>query len=184
MAVLTVGDLRASVRAAMLDAGLRGFVRFAPEGDDALFLSDALSRGAVEEKAASFLQALKKGGYTAMYRLTQSGTLLALMPGDFLLFDLAEGASMPQRFDWDSALAPVYALADRWMRALDKAPDMDGKRLMLETARLLWRPRQQVIEGLHGLRVRASVMQRRGECGGLRVCGGMLANWLNAQVSA
>lgn len=179
MAMLTAEGLRELARGAVMEAGLRGFVRFLPEGDEALLATDAAARAGEAERTL-LAGALAARGLGAAPR----GALLALKPSDALLRALAEGARLPGEWDWDGPLAPAYALAARWLRAPEGEPSPAGERLALETARLLWQPRDRVLAGLRGLRARAAAMQRRGDRSGLRIAGGMLLIWCARQDAA
>lgn len=170
---MTVTELRALARGAVFEAGVQGFVRFLPEGDAALLVTDALRNCAGAEQTDRLIDALAAQGFACEAR----GSLLVLTPGDALLASLAQGAALPDGWDWDGELAALPALADRWLRAPDAPMGEAGRRLAIETARLIWKPRAQVLQGLDALRARAAVMQRCGDYGGLRLCGGMLAAW-------
>ena len=195
---MTAAELRALARCAIAEAGARGFVRFAPEGDSALLLSDAPRLCADGEARARLGEALEARGFDSR----EHEGLLLIMPRDALLMALADGATLPARGEWEDSLAPAYTLADRWLRAQTAqcvghagaacgeerahAPNaapltQAGRQLALETARLLWRPQGQVLAGLAALRARAAVLQRGKDASALRLCGGMLANWLSEQ---
>ena len=108
--------------------------------------------------------------------------MLLITPEDALLSGLAQDAPTPREWDWESSLTPVYALADRWLRVGSAPPLTEaGRRLVLETARLLWKPRAQVLSGVGALRASAAVMQRKRDVSGFRLCGGMLMEWIDEQ---
>ena len=172
MAAVTARELRALARGALEEIKAGGFVRFAPEGDEALLLTDAAARLEGDRRAA-LLAALKARGFACARR----GELLCLTPEDALLLRLGEGEAALTRCAEDSPLAPACALADRWLRAPQGAMTPAGRHLALETARLLWQPRRQVLLGLRGLRARAAALQRAGDRSALRLCGAMLARW-------
>ena len=167
---MTAIELRALAREALLEAGARGFVRFLPEGDGALLVTDA-PKGCGGIQTELLMSCMAARGFVCKMR----GNLLALTPGDELLAGLAREAVCPESWDWESELAPLLALAARWMRAPEAPVGEAGRRLAIETARLLWKPRAQVLGGLGALRAGAAVLQRNKEPGGLRLCGGMLA---------
>ena len=169
---MTAQELRALARDALKETGAGGFVRFAPEGDEALLLTDATARLEGERREA-LLRALKARGFVCALR----GELLCLTPNDALLSRLGEGEAVLPRCEEESPLAPACALADRWLRAPREALTPAGRRLALEAARLLWQPRRQVLFGLRGLRARAAALQRAGDRSALRLCGAMLARW-------
>lgn len=177
MAAVTPRALRALARDAIEEAGARGFVRFAPEGDEALLLTDAPARlsGARRDELAS---ALSARGFVCLPR----GELLGLTPDDALLARLGEEGQAPPACGEESPIYPACALARRWLRAPKQALTPAGKRLVLETARLLWRPRAQVLAGLRILRTRAAVMQRGRDASGLFPCGAMLARWCAQEI--
>ena len=174
---MTAAELRALARGALEEVNARGFVRFAPEGDDALLLTDAPARLG-EGRRAELASALRSRGFVCASR----GTLLALTPGDALLSRLFEGEALAPRCGEGDPLAPACALADRWLRAPRLPLTARGARLVMETARLLWRPREQVLAGLCGLRALAATLQRGGERSGLRPCGVMLARWCAQEI--
>ena len=189
---MTARELRALARDALAQAGARGFVRFAPEGSDALLFTDAPRFCADGAQREGLCGALSSRGFSCR----EDGGLLLITPEDALLSRLGQGTSRPENWDWESTLTPVYTLADRWLRTggadrlpPDEAADATmppiteaGRRLALETARLLWRPRAQVLAGLGALRARAAIMQREKDVSGLRLCGGMLMDWIDEQM--
>ena len=199
---MTARELRTLARDAIAQAGARGFVRFAPEGADALLITDAPRFCADGGQRTELSDALTSRGFSCR----EDGGLLLITPEDALLSRLGQGAASPRSWDWESPLTPVYALADRWLRVggascegmcvksmaaavlsasaeADAMPPLTeaGRRLALETARLLWRPRAQVLAGLGALRARAAIMQRKKDVSGLRLCGGMLMEWIDEQ---
>ena len=191
MAAVTARGLRALARDALAQAGARGFVRFAPEGSDALLLADAPRFCADDAQREQLCNALSSCGFSCR----EDGGLLLITPEDALVLCLGQGAPRPESWDWESPLTPVYTLADRWLRACgaDRLPPNEtadaamppftdaGRRLALETVRLLWKPRAQVLAGLDALRARAAIMQRNRDVSGLRLCGDMLMEWLSEQ---
>lgn len=178
MALLTAEGLRALAREALGEAGARGFVRFLPEGNEALLLTDAprlLPDDAARER---LLSALTARGFSP---LPEAGGLLPLLPGDALLLRMVEKAPVPA-WDWDGPLSGAFSLADRWLRAPDApfSPDMplsiEGRHLAVETTRLLWRDRAEALAGLPRLRALGAEAQRS-RAGGLRLAGGILLSW-------
>ena len=192
---MTARALRALARDALTQAGARGFVRFAPEGSTALLITDAPRFCADGARLDGLRDALSSRGFSCC----EDGGLLLVTPEDALLSRLGQDAPMPRDWDWESPLTPVYALADRWLRVggvaknarelRGEAPDIAavpplteaGRQLALETARLLWKPRAQVLARLGMLRARAAIMQRKRDVSGLRLCGGMLMEWIDEQ---
>ena len=53
--------------------------------------------------------------------------------------------------------------------------------LIIETARLLWRPRTQVLAGLPALRARRAALLRERNPSGFAPAGALLANWCDEQ---
>ena len=171
---MNVTDLRNLARGALASCGARGFVRFAPEGG-ALLVTDAALR--CEDGGEALVRALAAAGFACR----REGALLALTPDDALLAPLCarEGRTVP--IDWDGPLHPVQTLAARLLRA-DALPLTDGGRaLVIEAARLLWRPPEQVLAGLPGLRARAAALLRCHDTSGFAPAGAMLANWCDEQ---
>lgn len=174
---MTSAALRALAREALAQAGARGFVRFLPPGDGALLATDAVARCADE---AALVGALESRGFAAARR----GALLALTPGDALLLSMAGEPPTTREWDWDGPLAPAFALADRWLRAPEGPLTPSGRRLALETARLLWLPEAQALRGMGALRAQAAAMQRARDVGALRLCGGILLAWCEEREKA
>ena len=179
MAAVTARELRALARNALAQAGARGFVRFAPEDLGALLLTDAPRFCADGAQRERLCDALSSRGFC----WREEDGLLLITPGDALLSRLGQNAPMLMNWDWQSPLTPVYTLADRWFRAGGTVRPLTeaGRQLALETARLLWRPRAQVLAGLGALRDRAAVMQRHRDVSGLRLCAGMLMEWIDGE---
>ncbi len=164
--------LRALAREALCEAGAAGFVRFAPEGDSALLLTDALVRA---EDGARLLAQLAARGFDCAPR----GRLLGLTPRPETLRRLVCALAPPPRIDTarEDALSPVRALAARWLRMPEMAWTPQGQAQVLETVRLLWRPPAQVAGHLGALRARAAQGQRRGDRSGLHACGLLLSDY-------
>lgn len=172
MARLTAEGLRALAREALGEAGARGFVRFLPEGGEALLLTDAprfLPDDAARER---LLSALRARGFSP---LPEADGLLALLPDDALLLRMAE-TEPGFAWDWDGPLSGAFSLADRWLRAPDAPLSPEGRRLAVETARLLWRWEAEALAGLPRLRALGAEAQRA-RAGGLRIAGGILLSW-------
>lgn len=166
--------LRALAREAVLGAGGRGFVRYMPPGD-ALLATDALTRASDAAQASRLTDALTAAGFVCAPR----GMLLGLMPSDALLLRAAGEAAPPVSIDWDGLLAPAQALAARWLKK-PRLPLTDaGRVLAMETLRLLWQPRERVLEGLCGLRALAAENLRRGDASGAHEAGCYLSAWLS-----
>ena len=164
-----VTALRSEAREEILAAGGRGFVRFLAEGD-ALLVSDAPRRGGAD----ALTDALCAGGYEAAER----GGLLYITPGTERLLALCKSQPGEIAVDWESPLYEAQALAARLLG--EKALELDGggKRLVLETARLLWQPKEKVRLGLPALRARIAVRLREKQRSGLHEAGRLLCGWL------
>lgn len=171
---MNVTDLRNLAREALAACGARGFVRFVPEGG-ALLVTDAASRCA--DGGAALCGALAAAGFSCC----GEGALLALTPDDALLAALCARTERTVRIDWDGPLHPAQALAAQLLRA-DALPFTDGGRtLVVETARLLWRPRPQVLAGLPALRAWRAALLRKRDASGFAPAGALLANWCDEQ---
>lgn len=171
---MNVTDLRNLARGALASCGVRGFVRFAPDGV-ALLVTDAALR--CEDGGVALCDALSAAGFACR----REGALLALTPDDALLAALCARERKTVPIDWDGPLHPVQSLAARLLRA-DVLPLTDGGRaLVIEAARLLWRPPEQVLAGLPGLRARAAALLRERDTSGFAPAGAMLANWCDEQ---
>lgn len=157
--------LRSLAREAVLLAGGRGFVRFLPPGG-ALLATDAPCR-ASREQAEAIVRALREAGFAC----ETSGALLLLTPRDALLTAVPETKTA---VDWAEEAYAAQALALRWQErpALPLTPA--GRRLVLETLRLIWQPRSHVYRGIDALRGRAAVMLRGGDASGLHEAGAYL----------
>ncbi len=173
-AVMDALALRGLARTAMLQAGGRGFMRFAPE-DGALLVSDALRRCAQESERMHLVQVLEAAGFDAQ----APDGLLLLTPRDALLREIPAPESAA--IDWDSELLAARTLAARWLAAPTEALTKDGRQLILETLRLTWRPKGEVLLGLAALRARAAVMLRRHDTSGMQEAGRILVNWCDKE---
>ena len=171
---MNVTDMRNLAREALASCGARGFVRFAPEGG-ALLVTDAALRCA--DGGAALADALTAAGFVCR----AEGALLALTPGDALLTRLCARPERTVQIDWDGPLHPAQALAAQLMRAPDAALTDAGRALIIETARLLWRPRAQVLAGLPALRARRAALLRERDTTGFAPAGALLANWCDEQ---
>lgn len=167
--------LRAAAREAMLLAGGRGFVRFLPAGD-MLLVTDAPRRCADEAALAELISAMEAKGFACGMR----DGLLALTPGDALLDALA-GSKTAVTVQWDSPLHPAQELAARWLREPRGRLDPAGRRLVIETLRLIWQPQARVLRGLTELRAQAAVMLREGKPSGFAHAGALLACWCKTE---
>lgn len=171
---MNVTDLRNLARETLASCGARGFVRFAPEGG-ALLITDAAARCA--DGGVALGEALTAAGFVCR----REGALLALTPDDALLAALCARERRTVPVDWDRPLHPAQALAAQLMRA-DALPLTDGGRaLIVETARLLWRPTEQVLAGLPALRARRAALLRCHDVSGFAPAGALLANWCDEQ---
>lgn len=171
---MRVTDLRDLARDVMLESGGRGFVRFVP-GGDALLVTDAPGRCA--DGGSLFLKGLENAGFSCWL----DGALGYILPGDALLLSLCERKGGPVPGNWTSPLHPVCALANRFLREPCLELTRQGRALLLETARLLWRPQAQVLAGLGAIRARAAALLRTGDRSGMHEAGAMLANWCDEQ---
>ena len=164
-----VTALRDAARAAIFSRGGRGFVRFLAEGD-ALLVSDAPRRS----DGDALLGALNSAGFCGEVR----GGLLYITPGEEVLCALC--AQQPEEIAvcWDSPLFEAQALCARLLAEEALAPDEGAQRLMIETARLLWQPKDKVLAGLPSLRSRIAVRLREGKRSGLHEAGRLLCGWL------
>ena len=115
---------------------------------DALLVSDAPRRG----EGDALLGALCAAGFTGEVR----DGLLYITPGEDVLF----------------------ALCARLLSEEALALDAGALRLMTETARLLWQPKDKVLAGLPSLRARIAVRLREGKRSGLHEAGRLLCGWL------
>lgn len=181
--------LREAARGAIGSAGGRGFVRFLP-GGEALLVSDAPRRcaagesgaagaaGASGEAALAMEEALRRAGFEARAR----DGLLLITPTDERLCAWASEASgaAGRAIDWDSPLHGVAALAARWRRQQALPLTGGGRRLLMETLRLLWQPEGRVIAGTDGLRALGAGMLRGGDRSGMREAGCALEAWLQS----
>ena len=165
-AVNPAAALRTRARDAILAAGGRGFVRFAPEGP--LLLSDAAKR-CDAQTAVGLLDALCRNGFKA--RLSDG--MVYAEPTDALIEQMVAGAQMPE-IDWENPLHPVQALAARWMSAPEMPCTDRGRSLVRETLRLVWQPQDRVLAGLGALRAQAAAMLRERDTGGMRLAGAIL----------
>lgn len=165
----SVTQLRDAARAALLSCGGRGFVRFLSEGD-ALLVSDANRRG----DPAALIAALSSAGFLAEER----DGLLHIVPGDALLYALCSAQPEEIAVDWESPLFEAMALCNRLMRQAPLPLDAGGRRLVIETARLIWQPEEKVLSGLDSLRAMIAVRLREGKRSGLNEAGRLLCGWL------
>lgn len=169
MALLMAHALRARAREAVLEAGGRGFVRFAADG---LLATDAVRRCDADALAA----ALAARGFTCR---TQGGLLL-MTPQDALLREICAGQK-PVEIDWSSPLCPAQALARR-LQACPALPlTAAGRELLLSALRATGMPGADVCAGL---RAKAAVMLRAGDRSGMRSSGAVLAQWCRMKEDA
>lgn len=174
MAILSVTALRDLAREAMLHSGARGFMRFAREGD-ALLVTDAASRCA--DGGAALCDALWQAGFACCMQ----GGLLHIIPGDALLARLCARNAGDTRVAWDSPLHPAQAFANRLLREADAPLTQQGRRFILETARLCWQAQDQALAGLMPLRAQAARLLREKDRSGFAPAGRLLANWCEEQ---
>lgn len=171
MARITATALRDRARAALLDAGGRGFVRFPERG--ALLVSDAIRRCEGETAKAHLFASLAAAGFDC----DEQDNLLMISPSDALLADITCDSSCG--IDWDGPLHSAQALSARWLSREEQPLTEDGRRLVIDTLRLTWQDR--VMEGLAALRAQAAVMQRKKDTSGFRIAGAVLRNWCDMQ---
>lgn len=170
---MSVTGLRDLAREAMLSSGARGFMRFALEGD-ALLVTDAAARCA--DGGAAMREALMAAGFTCQ----SDGRLTLITPTDALLERLCVGEGY-MRIDWDSPLHPAQALGVRLLREEYTPLDESGRRLVLETARLLWQPQDRVLAGLADIRAEVALRLRERNRNGFYQAGRLLCNWCQEQ---
>ena len=104
-----------------------------------------------------------------------------ITPGTQRLLTLCAAQPPQQATNWESPLYQAQALAARLLDEAALPLDEGGKTLVLETARLLWQPREKVLSGLPALRARIAVRLREKERSGLHEAGRLLAGWLSQQ---
>lgn len=164
-----VTALRDAARAAIFSSGGRGFVRFLSQGD-ALLISDAPRRG----ESGPLIAALCEAGFDGVVR----EDLLYIMPGETLLLELCARQPEGIDVDWNGPLFEAMALCERLLGEPPMPLDHGALRLMIETARLLWQPKDKVLVGLPLLRARIAVRLREGKRSGLHEAGRLLCGWL------
>lgn len=164
-----VTALRDAAREAILSAGGRGFVRFLSEGD-ALLVSDAPRRG----ESGPLQRALDEAGFDSEVR----DGLLYITPGEERLLALCEMQPDSIITDWENPLFEAMALCARLLGEEALELDEGAKRLIVETVRLLWQPKDKAIAGLPALRARIAVRLREGKRSGLHEAGRLLCGWL------
>ena len=122
-----VNAVRSKARDAVFAAGGRGFVRFLPDGEEALLVSDAPRRC---QNPSALLCACGAAGFGAEER----DGLLLLTPTEETLRSL----NLPRAIDvdWSSADAPLAAFAARLMHRGDRPLTENGLRFAVETLRL------------------------------------------------
>ena len=183
MAAVSAQTIRARAREAIFAAGGRGFVRFLPEGGallvsasagsgkTALLVSDAARRcGDVR----TLLNACRTAGFAAEER----DGLLLLTPTDSTLSALCGACGQAVRItDWDEEKASAAAFSVRLTRRKDAPLTADGRRLVLETLRLLSQDDAHILMGMAGIRARAAAQLRRKDESGMREAGALIAEW-------
>lgn len=174
MAGLSVIALRDLARDAILACGTRGFMRFSKEGEG-LLVTDAADR--CTDGGEALKAALSEAGFCCK----RDGRLLRITPGDLLLERLCAGEGDVQ-VDWNSPLHPAQALAARLVREAYTPFDDSGKLLALETARLLWQPRDKALAGLAVIRAAAAVRMREGNRNGFNQTGRLIDHWCQEQM--
>ena len=101
--------------------------------------------------------------------------LLVLSPSDAQIAAMTRDCPPAAPIDWDGALHPAQALADRFLRR-ERLPLTDeGRQLVLETLRLCSLPQGRMLEGLGALRARAAAMLRSSDGSGMAEAGCLLA---------
>lgn len=168
MAGLTAVRLRDLARQSLMEAGGRGFVRFA-EGEDALLATDAVRRCA---DIPALVHALETAGFSCLLR----GDLLCLTPRDTLLKAFISPQEPPE-IRWEESIHPVQAIAARWLLAPEAAFTGAGRQLVMKTLRLTGMPGRDVQGGLDALRAHAAVMLRAQDRSGMREAGAVLKEW-------
>lgn len=166
---MSAAGLRSRAREAVIAAGGRGFVRFAPPGC-ALLATDALRRCTDAQQAKRLICLLEEAGFICR----ESDGLLWLTPRDEWLRCEADEAPA---VDWESSRCEQMALAVRWAAAQPQKFTSAGRQLVLETLRLLWQPEDKVLAGLDALRAQAAAMLREGDRSGLHEAGRILYDW-------
>lgn len=172
MASLIAVRLRDLARRALMEAGGRGFMRFA-EGEDALFVTDAVRRCS---DVPALVRAMEVGGFACLLR----EGLLFLTPADALLRAFI-GPQEPPEIDWEEPNHLAQALAARWLCAPEAAFTDAGRRLVLEALRLTGTPGRDVTGGLEPLRAHAAVMLRAQDRSGMREAGAILREWCDTR---
>ena len=171
MAGVTAVSLRDMARTAMLQAGGRGFMRFADRG--ALLVCDALRRCADEPARERLLSAMAQAGFDCM----QQDGLLYLTPADGLIGRIAYDG-IPE-MDWEAPLCGVRAVGCRWMKK-PRVPLTDaGRALVVSSLKMTWQDR--AADGLAALCAQAAVMQRDRDTSGFYEAGAVLAAWCDMQ---
>jgi len=172
MAVLMGVRLRDLARRTLLDAGGRGFMRFAGEGG-ALLVTDAVRRC---DDPDALVQAMECCGFSCC---VQEG-ILYLTPQDVLLKAFI-GPQEPPQIHWEEMVHPAQALAARWFSAPETALTPAGRQLVIDTLRLTGAPGKNVLSGLDALRAQAAVMLRSADRSGMHEAGAVLAQWCSEQ---
>ena len=170
-----VTALRSAARDALLSCGGRGFVRFLLQGD-ALLVTDALRRAG--DGKAALIGAMERAGFSCR----EEDGLLYLTPSDALLAALCDAQPEGICVNWAHPLCEVMALCDWLMRQAPQPLDEGGRRLIIETARLIWQPEEKVLAGLDSLRGMIAVRLREGKRSGLSEAGRLLCGWLAENV--
>ena len=169
-----VNAVRSKARDAIFAAGGRGFVRFLPDGEEALLVSDAPRRC---QNPSALLCACGAAGFGAEER----EGLLLLTPTEETLRSL----NLPRAIDvgWSSADAPLAAFAARLMRRGDRPLTENGLRFAVETLRLLWQDDAHVRCGLPALRAQAAACLRIHDDSGFFLAGALLAERYQKQTN-
>lgn len=174
MAGLIAVRIRDLARKTLLNAGGRGFMRFAEEGG-ALLVTDAVRRC---DNPVALAQALECAGFSCC----DQEELLYLTPQDMLLKAVIGPQGLPE-IRWEEMIHPVQVLAVRWLSAPEAALTRAGRQLVLETLRLTGTPGRDVLTGLEALRAQAAVMLRSGDRSGMREAGAVLAQWCESTMN-
>ena len=145
-------------------------MRFLPAGG-ALLVSDAARRC---DDAQALLNVCRAAGFAAEER----DGLLFLTPTDGALNALRDACRQEVRIeDWDEAEASAAAFATRLLQKEDASLTADGRRLVLETLRLLSQDDAHILMGMSGLRALAAVQLRHQHKSGMRTAGALIADW-------
>lgn len=104
--------------------------------------------------------------------------MLLLTPTDSTLSALCGACGQTvQITDWDEEKASAAAFSVRLTRRKDAPLTADGRRLVLETLRLLSQDDAHILMGMAEIRARAAAQLRRKDESGMREAGALIAEW-------